>query len=393
MEWLNAGGCGWNPWGIRLRCLVCRRCHSVIRWGGTATKMAPNVSLRHVRTRKCIHCDLHSAKIEVHPPLALTLHIKHCGVHINRRSVCCRRHDFLEASSVSRRRFVHSNSRLGYFPISSKRSQRLSKPLHHLTYHILKEWNGWRPTTKPRPELEHTSLNMLSPLWAVSGVVHVTLRQHWDLDSVYIKPLPPPLPSAFELAITSIVYRPCLFIPAIQTNPSIQTIQTAQPPKPSSQANPSASYRSEKTMRFLSLLTTGLLLAFTSNAQAQCVQGCGNPRRCLRNFGSVSLDRCPGGSNNRFCDCVGDFSCGTEGRGQCTAGPCSGTIQTGLCPFGNDFRCCLPKWEWNGRSERGRKGDKWARAEKKKNHEQGWDDNEGWRNGKRMKEYVVWFGD
>ncbi len=155
-----------------------------------------------------------------------------------------------------------------------------------------------------------------------------------------------------------------------------------------------------KTMRFLSLLTTGLLLAFTSNAQAQCVQGCGNPRTCLRNFGSVSLDRCPGGANNRFCDCVGDFSCGTEGRGRCTSGRCSGTIQTGLCPFGDDFRCCLPKWEWNGRSERGRKGDKWARAEKKKNHEQGWDDNEGWRNDKeewrndkRMKEYVVWFGD
>lgn len=96
-----------------------------------------------------------------------------------------------------------------------------------------------------------------------------------------------------------------------------------------------------------------------------CAVGtCMTPDNC-RNVppvGAVSTDLCPGGDNNKCCDYYAPYRCGTKGKGtiyavrfvtrielktsvgtcKYTNQGCSGTWQTGFCPYGSDFKCCLP---------------------------------------------------
>lgn len=97
-------------------------------------------------------------------------------------------------------------------------------------------------------------------------------------------------------------------------------------------------------MYFNPLLTT---LLFTTAALAQtCGKAgwCDSPTYCTKTLGgSVSLDLCPGGDDNRCCTYPAG-QCGTKGRGTCkyTSSGCSGTWQTGLCPGGDNYKCCVP---------------------------------------------------
>lgn len=98
-----------------------------------------------------------------------------------------------------------------------------------------------------------------------------------------------------------------------------------------------------QTMHFLSFTTPLLLLLgiTTTTVYAACREGCGNPRTCLNNGGSVSTGFCSGGSDNRYCSCSVSF-CGSLGTGHCqyTSQPCSGVYQTGFCPGPSNYKCC-----------------------------------------------------
>lgn len=91
---------------------------------------------------------------------------------------------------------------------------------------------------------------------------------------------------------------------------------------------------------FIATITT-LLLALTGTTNTVCINGCGRRKTCIRSGGSVSTGLCPGGSNNRYCDCTKNV-CGSLGTGYCifTKDGCGGTWQTGFCPGPSNYKCC-----------------------------------------------------
>ncbi|KAF1837753.1 hypothetical protein BDW02DRAFT_96440 [Decorospora gaudefroyi] len=99
------------------------------------------------------------------------------------------------------------------------------------------------------------------------------------------------------------------------------------------------------TMRLSLSLLTVLLPVLTLAVGEDCGRSgfCYNPTSCIRAGGSVSLNLCPGGADNRCCT-YPDGQCGTNGKGVCkyTSGGCRGTWQTGLCPGGSNYKCCVP---------------------------------------------------
>ena len=67
---------------------------------------------------------------------------------------------------------------------------------------------------------------------------------------------------------------------------------------------------------------------------------CMNPSNCN---GDVYSGLCPGGNDNKCCIPKADDSKCTSIGGQCmNPGSCSGTVQSGLCPGGDDNKCCVP---------------------------------------------------
>jgi len=67
---------------------------------------------------------------------------------------------------------------------------------------------------------------------------------------------------------------------------------------------------------------------------------CMNPSNCN---GDVYSGLCPGGNDNKCCIPKADDSKCTSIGGQCmNPSSCGGTVQSGLCPGGNDNKCCIP---------------------------------------------------
>ena len=86
--------------------------------------------------------------------------------------------------------------------------------------------------------------------------------------------------------------------------------------------------------------------AVSGNSSKCTNQGgqCMNPNSCN---GTVKSGLCPGGNDNKCCipkKTTGNSSKCTNQGGQCM-NPinCSGTVKSGLCPGGNDNKCCIPK--------------------------------------------------
>jgi len=66
-----------------------------------------------------------------------------------------------------------------------------------------------------------------------------------------------------------------------------------------------------------------------------------NPNSCS---GNVKTGLCPGGNDNKCCVPKEKESQCTSVGGQCmNPNSCSGNVKTGLCPGGNDNKCCVPK--------------------------------------------------
>jgi len=67
---------------------------------------------------------------------------------------------------------------------------------------------------------------------------------------------------------------------------------------------------------------------------------CMNPNNCKE---TVKTGLCPGGNDNKCCvPTASEIKCTSQG-GQCmNPNNCKETVKTGLCPGGNDNKCCVP---------------------------------------------------